>query len=209
MCTGCTVPPLGTVCVPTALCYTGISFLAPKQVRSTTCLYNLTDQFSAFVLWEIGLKSNNKNDPFCKLHSLLGISEHLCTQWRFYKAATFARLCYAFFSLYPLSLLLTGVCFGSCYLFLQPCCLEHLVQLQAAVGALTVSSKFPGSPEGCSTSETIWARQKWCNYPEALDEVVVLQGDNQVGLEHSRTEKDRLHCPCRLRLVAVYQHWAL
>lgn len=60
------------------------------------CSCRFISQFSACGLWTIGL-TNNKNKPFKKVHSLLGISEHLTTTQRCScKAAAFASLCWAF-----------------------------------------------------------------------------------------------------------------
>lgn len=48
----------GQFCVPKSSPCTGISFLAPEQLRSNTYPYNWTDQSSVFALWETGLKNN-------------------------------------------------------------------------------------------------------------------------------------------------------
>lgn len=154
---------------------------------------------------------NNRDNPFKKAAA---ISKHPpTTGWYSCKAPGFAGGVFCLFlPLFPPPLPFPSD--GWCLLWLllsprQPCCLEHLVQLQAARGALIVSRKFAGSPEGCRASHMIRAWQKWHNYPEALDEAATLKEDTWVVVEHSRTEKNRLPCQCRCCLVVVIVHHTL
>lgn len=176
MCVRRTVLTLwGQFCVPTAFCYAGITFLAPELSEASRAFIISLASFLPLLSEKLIWRTTTK-----KIQSRTVYSASLNTSQPHSNSLVRPELLQS--CLIPFFLLFSSshppqhclhwllLAFHAALLLGTPC---------GAPGCLSCShcgsSKFPGSPQGCRIPEVIWAWQKWCSYPEALDGAVTLQ----------------------------------